>query len=219
MSKIILKEILFEVTNQCNKNCAYCGSKDITDKRNPLSKEDRLKIVAEIVKLGPKKVTITGGEPGLMSLEVSNIARELKRGGVKEVGLVTNGTNFMWMLCCDGIDTIGLSVNTEEDIVAATELLQSEDSSINALIKKKLTIVTNFGSHNIFSFGKLYSFVKSINGFWQIQLTMGDYQLGSGGIAYLYREIEEKLSRCSYTGYVLSDNLQPHYLSHTQGMS
>lgn len=31
MGKLILEEILWEITSKCNENCAYCGSKDIKD--------------------------------------------------------------------------------------------------------------------------------------------------------------------------------------------
>jgi len=194
-----LEEILWEITPKCNKNCKYCGSKDIT-KNEPLSDDQVLKIAERIVEYKVNEVTLTGGEPSTLSDELlSQVIEILDNSGCK-VKIISNGGIFDKFIPWDKVYCIGLSVNfpsdyKEDHVVTTTEYCDN------------ITIVTNFGSHNIWEFDKLAEIAKNFK-LWQIQLTMGsEYQLLADGIKYL----RDKIRSLKNVSYVLADNLQSEH--------
>jgi MoaA/NifB/PqqE/SkfB family radical SAM enzyme len=194
-----LREILWEVTNKCNKNCDYCGSKDVMGACEPLSDDDTLNIAREIAKSGVNQVVLTGGEPGCLNDELFiNIIKLLKHAMI-DVKIVTNGLALEKNISQD-IKTYGLSINTLEDIETCEHELELAD---------KITIITNFGTHNIWNIEKIYEFAIDYP-IWQVQLTMGEYQLPADGIKLL----REKLEGYSNDGdciIVFADNLQRYH--------
>ncbi len=196
-----LKEMLWEITLQCNKNCFYCGS---NGQLEPVTKcwerkhSEELECIAHaIAEYPPETITLTGGEPGVVPC-LESIVDILRDAGIS-VRVVTNGTVFH---CAEPtflqkFDQIGLSINTIEDIETLTN---------NTLINKhrdNITIITNFGTHNIWDFDKIQHFATDFS-LWQVQLTEGNkYQLTSEGIKHLY----DKLSNAD-ASTVMADNLQ-----------
>lgn len=205
--KIKARDILFEITIRCNKSCAYCGSKTAA-RGAELTSQQRLDVCDRIVKLAPESVTFTGGEPTLVLEDLLACAKKLKSSGIR-VGVVTNGMAGLDLLWdSEYIDTIGLSINDPGDIARLKQLL---DVGLRRELGPggKITVVTNFGTHNIFDFQPISDFVRANCGFWQIQLTMGEFLLPPSGIAHLYEQI--KSMPTGEFGYVLSDNLQPEH--------
>ena len=89
-----LGNLRLSVTDRCNLRCAYCMPE--TDyvwlpRRDVLTFEELDTVVAAFVSLGVERVRLTGGEP-LLRRDLSELAGLLvRRPGVREVALTTNG--------------------------------------------------------------------------------------------------------------------------------
>jgi MoaA/NifB/PqqE/SkfB family radical SAM enzyme len=208
--KIKLQEVLWEVTPRCNKNCDYCGSAGIT-KLSPLSDESLFEIAKQINDYKVPEVNLTGGEPGtLPSLTLDTIIGILSENC--KVKIITNGELFKnrkdSLNNFSKISRIGLSINVKEDL---SEEIAADLSAMK--LKSKTTVITNFGTHNIWFFHDILEYIKSIGvSCWQVQLTMGKYQLNKSGIIHLRGLINSGMvDSCRPAGYphiVLADNLQ-----------
>ena len=86
-------EVRLSVTGECNHKCKYCGSfsdgKAINGYRN-LSL-DQVSDLTLLLKNKGLHVQLTGGEPTLRK-DLDQIIRILSKGGVKDIGLTTNGS-------------------------------------------------------------------------------------------------------------------------------
>lgn len=203
------KEILWEFTLNCNKNCCYCGSKDILKRakeeqeRNEYETIGQTGIAMYITEVHPDEVTITGGEPSCEYEELVKSVEILYNAGIK-VKILTNGNLFAKMAgdyeIGDKLDKMvtcyGLSINEPDDLNSTGTMYS---------IKDKTTIITNFGTHNINDFDKIAKFAMQYN-CWQVQLTIGnEYQLDLDQI----EELEEKLKKvesCGLLNIVRADN-------------
>jgi MoaA/NifB/PqqE/SkfB family radical SAM enzyme len=210
--KLKPKEILWEVTNKCNKNCLYCGSKDTINNPNikELSTRDKKAMALNIVKLGPEEITFTGGEPGCVADEVIYLAKMMSEKVKSKV--ITNGYNIHNFISESTISAIGWSINSTEDISAAETLMNTigfQDIQKELGFGGKITVVTNFGNHNIFQFKKLFDFIKEHHCYWQLQLTEGaGLTLTKEGILHLYDLINQYCVPCNDMGFCLADDLQ-----------
>lgn len=211
MSKLKLKEIIWEVTNQCNKNCSYCGSKDIININIGNLRIDNIESIAAAIKLyPPEELTLSGGEPGCLSSETMNKILTTLRP-CDNVKVVTNGwiiDNPVHKDNLKHINRFGLSVNTLKDFDNAQERAEKVDYNV--------TFITNFGTHNIWDFDHIVASINSIKAkqqplsddkiIWQVQLTMGnELQLNAEGIAYLRKKIDVAKNKLKI---VEADNLQ-----------
>ena len=203
------QEILWEFTLKCNKNCCYCGSKDILKKaledqeKNEYETIGTIGIAQYITKVHPDEVTITGGEPSCEYEDLVKCVKILHDAGIK-VKILTNGNLFQQMASNheigDELDKMvtcyGLSINEPNDLNSTGAFYS---------IKDKTTIITNFGTHNINDFDKIAKFAMQYN-CWQVQLTIGnEYQLDLDQI----KELEEKLKKvetCGLLNIVRADN-------------
>jgi len=82
------------VTDRCNLRCVYCMSEDGVSKKahtGILRNEEILQIVSEAVKLGIRKVRITGGEPLVRKGIVDLVGAIASLDGMEEVAMTTNG--------------------------------------------------------------------------------------------------------------------------------
>jgi MoaA/NifB/PqqE/SkfB family radical SAM enzyme len=191
-----LKDIIWELTLKCGRGCKYCGSKNVLRKENP-DASTLYRIATEIGQYGVKVVTLSGGEPGeLDNLELNGIIGTLQSYGV-DVRVVTNGMLFKSQPkeTLEKFSIIGLSINDPKDYLYP--------SYLPTIPYNKITMITNFGTHNIWSFDKLAEISQLFNS-WQIQLTMGEYMLPAQGIDYLRR----KIRGLEGVKYVLADGLQ-----------
>src|ERR1700733_3077343 len=86
------------VTDRCDLRCVYCMAKDMTflPRADVLSLEELDRLCGAFVRLGVRKLRITGGEP-LVRRDVMTLFRSLgaRLGhGLDELTLTTNGTQL-----------------------------------------------------------------------------------------------------------------------------
>ena len=195
-----LKEVLWQFTLQCNKNCKYCGSKNVLNVQNQKS-IDRIKIANQIVEASPEQITITGGQPSVLIEELQKCVSVLNDNNI-DVKILTNGNLFVqdkFSLIKDKINLFGLSINEQADIEFVKSIL-------GKIPTNKTTMVTNFGIHNIGLFDQLSKF--SINfATWQVQLTIGnELQLDLQQIRQLKQKIQQFKGK-RMVGVLEADNI------------
>ena len=87
------------VTDRCDFRCVYCMAEDMTflPKAELLSFEELDRLISAFVRLGVRKLRLTGGEPlvrrGIMQL-FRSLSRHLKTGDLQELTLTTNGSQL-----------------------------------------------------------------------------------------------------------------------------
>ena len=87
------------VTDRCDFRCVYCMSEDMTflPKAEILSLEELERLCSAFVKLGVRKLRMTGGEPlvrrNIMWL-FRQLGRHLESGALDELTLTTNGSQL-----------------------------------------------------------------------------------------------------------------------------
>jgi cyclic pyranopterin phosphate synthase len=106
------------VTDRCNLRCLYCLPEDAAfpfGDRDFLSPDEIVTIVGALVRLGIRRVRLTGGEP-LVRKDIVEIARRLKAlPGVEDLSLSTNGTELARLalpLRAAGIDRVNISLDS-----------------------------------------------------------------------------------------------------------
>jgi cyclic pyranopterin phosphate synthase len=91
--------IRVSVTDRCDFRCVYCMSEDMTflPKRDLLSLEELDRLCSAFVRLGTRKIRVTGGEPlvrrGVMTL-FRSLSRHLDAGDLEELTVTTNGSQL-----------------------------------------------------------------------------------------------------------------------------
>ncbi|MDR3421954.1 MAG: GTP 3',8-cyclase MoaA [Xanthobacteraceae bacterium] len=108
------------VTDRCDFRCVYCMSEDMTFLPKPevLSLEELDRLCSAFVRLGTRKLRVTGGEPlvrrGIMTL-FRSLSRHLDSGALDELTLTTNGSQlarFAGELADCGVRRINVSLDT-----------------------------------------------------------------------------------------------------------
>lgn len=93
-----LGDLRISVTDKCNFRCGYCMPEEIygfkyqfLPKSKILTFEEMMRLAKLFVKLGTKKIRITGGEP-LLRQDLDRLVKQLvDLPGVEDVALTTNG--------------------------------------------------------------------------------------------------------------------------------
>jgi len=103
------------VTDRCNYRCRYCMPEAEAALRDVLSLAELAEITEAAVRLGVKKVRLTGGEP-LVRQDILNICRRLRAiPGLEELCLTTNGRALPELarpLREAGADRLNISLDT-----------------------------------------------------------------------------------------------------------
>src|SRR5262245_43434161 len=108
------------VTDRCDFRCVYCMAEDMTflPKADVLSLEELERLCSAFVRLGVRKLRLTGGEPlvrrNIMSL-VRGLARHLDSGALDELTLTTNGSQLVRHaaeLAACGVRRLNVSLDT-----------------------------------------------------------------------------------------------------------
>ena len=108
------------VTDRCDFRCVYCMSEDMTflPKAEILSLEELDRLCSAFVRLGVRKLRLTGGEPlvrrNIMSL-VRALGRHRTSGALDELTLTTNGSQlarFAGELTECGVRRVNVSLDT-----------------------------------------------------------------------------------------------------------
>ncbi|MGD0641893.1 MAG: GTP 3',8-cyclase MoaA [Roseiarcus sp.] len=110
------------VTDRCDFRCAYCMSEDMNflPKREVLSLEELDRLCSAFVRLGTRRLRVTGGEPlvrrGIMTL-FRALSRHLASGALDELTLTTNGSQlsrFAAELVDCGVRRVNVSLDTRD---------------------------------------------------------------------------------------------------------
>ena len=108
------------VTDRCDFRCVYCMSENMTflPKAEILSLEELERVAGAFVRLGVRKLRLTGGEPlvrrNIMSL-FRGLTRHLESGDLDELTLTTNGSQlqrFAPELADLGVKRVNVSLDT-----------------------------------------------------------------------------------------------------------
>lgn len=114
-----IRYLRVSVTDRCDFRCAYCMSEDMAflPKREVLSWEELERLCRAFVRLGVRKLRITGGEP-LVRRDVMTFVRAvggLLGAGLDELTLTTNGSQlsrFAGELRRAGVRRVNVSLDT-----------------------------------------------------------------------------------------------------------
>lgn len=108
------------VTDRCNLRCSYCMAEhmEFLPKTELLSLEELDRVCSAFVRLGVRKLRITGGEP-LVRRDVMTLFRSLgghlASGALDELTLTTNGTQlarYADQLVACGVKRVNVSLDT-----------------------------------------------------------------------------------------------------------
>ncbi len=112
--------IRVSVTDRCDFRCVYCMSEDMTflPKRDLLSLEELDRLCSTFVRLGTRKIRVTGGEPlvrrGVMTL-FRSLSRHIGEGALDELTVTTNGSQlarYAQELRDCGVERVNVSLDT-----------------------------------------------------------------------------------------------------------
>ncbi|MBS1227513.1 MAG: moaA [Proteobacteria bacterium] len=108
------------LTDRCNLRCFYCMGKEVKflPKAEVLSHEEMDRLCAAFIRLGVRKLRLTGGEPlvrhGVMSL-IERLGARVAAGELDELTLTTNGTllaKYAPALAAAGVRRVNVSLDT-----------------------------------------------------------------------------------------------------------
>ena len=111
------------VTDRCDFRCVYCMSENMTflPKKELLSLEELDRLCSAFIRLGVKKLRITGGEP-LVRRDImtffDGMGRHLESGALDELTVTTNGSQlarFADELYAAGVRRINVSLDTLDE--------------------------------------------------------------------------------------------------------
>ena len=116
------------VTDRCDLRCVYCMAErmEFLPRHDLLSLEELERLCLAFVRLGVRKIRLTGGEPlvrrNVMAL-IGALGREVAAGTLDELTLTTNGTQLAGMaaeLAANGIRRVNVSLDTLDPAVFRT---------------------------------------------------------------------------------------------------
>src|SRR6056297_1819766 len=111
------------VTDRCDFRCVYCMAENMTflPKKELLTLEELDRLCSAFVRLGVRKLRITGGEPlvrrGIMTF-FNGMSRHLDSGDLEELTLTTNGSQlerFAEDLYAAGVRRVNVSLDTLDE--------------------------------------------------------------------------------------------------------
>ncbi len=145
------------VTDRCDFRCVYCMSENMTflPKKELLTLEELDRMCSAFIRLGVRKLRITGGEP-LVRREIMTffnaMGRHLKSGALSELTLTTNGSQlerFAEDLFAAGVRRVNVSLDTLDETKFADitrwgrlpQVLRGIDAALDAGLKVKINTV------------------------------------------------------------------------------
>ncbi|WP_091844356.1 GTP 3',8-cyclase MoaA [Palleronia pelagia] len=145
------------VTDRCDFRCVYCMAENMQflPKKELLTLEELDRMCSTFVRLGVKKLRITGGEP-LVRRDIMTFFRSMSRhldsGDLHELTLTTNGSQlhrFAEDLYAAGVRRVNVSLDTlDEDKFARVtrwgrlpQVLKGIDAALAAGLKVKINTV------------------------------------------------------------------------------
>lgn len=144
------------VTDRCDFRCVYCMSENMTflPKKELLTLEELDRMCSTFIRLGVKKLRITGGEP-LVRRDIMSFFKAMGRhigDGLEELTLTTNGSQlerFAGDLYAAGVRRINISLDTLDEGKFADitrwgrlpQVLRGIDAALDAGLKVKINTV------------------------------------------------------------------------------
>ncbi|MBN2444498.1 MAG: radical SAM protein [Spirochaetales bacterium] len=175
---------VWELTYACNMRCKHCGSGCGEKYPNELTTEEALALCDDLVEIGMKLITLSGGEP-FMREDWPQIARRLALGGVT-VNVISNG----WFISKDlirtaqeaGIVNIGISLDGLKETHDFIRRKGAFDHVMTALdnaaaLKMPIAINTSINTKNLYELQKIKEILvekKVIKWQFQIASPMGN---------------------------------------------
>jgi cyclic pyranopterin phosphate synthase len=149
--------IRVSVTDRCDFRCVYCMSEDMTFLPKPdlLSLEELDRLCSAFVRLGTRKIRVTGGEPlvrrGVMTL-FRSLSRHVRDGALDEITVTSNGSQlarFASELRDCGVERVNVSLDTLEPTKFKTitrwgdfaQVMRGLDAADRAGLKVKINAV------------------------------------------------------------------------------
>lgn len=117
-----IRYVRLSVTDRCDLRCAYCMAERqrFLPKDEVLSVEQLDRLASSFVRLGARRIRLTGGEP-LVRRDVMDLVRRLSRhlasGALEELTLTTNGTRLAEhaaALAGHGVRRVNVSLDTRD---------------------------------------------------------------------------------------------------------
>jgi len=177
----------------CNFSCDFCHKEGIDETSKPLITPEEIERIIRIMGLfGIDRIKLTGGEP-MLRRDIVEIVERIRRAGVKEVSLSSNGTRLTKMapeLKAAGLARVNISLhslNRERfKLITGADRLPDTLSGINASIDAGLLPVkintTLLRGVNHDEIGDLVEFSHSLGGgktnvlqLIELVMTMPDY--------------------------------------------
>jgi cyclic pyranopterin phosphate synthase len=118
-----IRYLRVSVTDRCDFRCVYCMAEDMEflPKREVLTLEELDRLCSAFVRLGVKKLRLTGGEPlvrrGIMQL-FRGLSRHLDSGALEELTVTTNGSQlsrYAAELAGLGVRRVNVSIDTLDE--------------------------------------------------------------------------------------------------------
>ncbi len=157
------------VTDRCDFRCVYCMSENMTflPKKELLTLEELDRMCSAFIRMGVKKLRITGGEPlvrrGIMTF-FEAMSRHLASGALTELTLTTNGSQlekYAQQLADFGVKRVNVSLDTLDEAKFARvtrwgrlpQVLRGIDAAQAAGLRVKLNAVAlkDFNEDELFT--------------------------------------------------------------------
>ena len=167
-----LRDLRISVTDRCNFRCSYCMPKEVFDDQHHflphaslLSFEEITRTAAVFVRLGVRKLRLTGGEP-LLRRQVEQLVAQLSalrtpEGAPVDIALTTNGSILArkaQALRAGGLRRVTVSLDALDDAIfqrmndvgfPVAEVLAGIDAALAAgLAPVKLNMVVKRGTND-----------------------------------------------------------------------
>ncbi|RJQ53899.1 MAG: GTP 3',8-cyclase MoaA [Nitrospiraceae bacterium] len=159
------------ITDKCNLKCVYCKPKASLKHfsgSEVLTSEEIIRLVRIAHKYGVKKVRLTGGEP-LMRKDVVQLISSIKRIGIPDLSLTTNGIMLADLaedLKKAGLDRVNISLdsmNAERfktitnggDLDRVLKALDAAEKNGFSPVKINIVPIRGFNDDEIISFASL----------------------------------------------------------------
>ena len=211
------------VTDRCDFRCLYCMSENMQflPKKDLLTLEELDYMCSTFIKLGVKKLRVTGGEP-LVRRDImkffERISRHLKTNLLEELTLTTNGSQlrrFSNVLYKMGVRRINVSLDTlnEEKFSKVTrwgrlpQVLDGIQAAQDAGLRVKINTVAlkNFNEDELFSITDWCS-SKNLDLTFIEVMPMGELEQEDRKSQYWsLKDLRNKLEE-NYTLYDLEEN-------------
>jgi len=179
------------VTDRCDFRCVYCMAENMTflPKKELLTLEELDRMCSTFVRLGVRKLRITGGEPlvrrGILTF-FEAMSRHLESGALEELTLTTNGSQlerFADQLFAAGVRRVNVSLDTlDEDKFARVtrwgrlpQVLKGIDAAQRAGLRVKINAVAlkGFNEEELFSLTQ-WCAARDMDLTWIEVMPMGD---------------------------------------------